>query len=212
MAGVVIEHKKGEVNELKASLRNPAIERDPEKKRDVVKRVIAVRSTCAQPPSLRPLRVCATVRVCVCVPGSAWICIGLFLPPSASVCLRLPVSAWASLCRGLACLCRSLTCVCLCLPISACLCLRPPVSARLCLSALRLSGACLVPAAVPACHVSAFDVSAPPWRFLRLARVRVRVFVCPCLCLCLWRAQQLRCARVPTLLYPPPPPVHDARH
>ena len=38
---VVIEHKKGEVNELKASLRNPAIERDPEKKREVVKRVIA---------------------------------------------------------------------------------------------------------------------------------------------------------------------------
>ena len=38
---VVIEHKKGEVNELKASLRNPSIDRDPEKKRDVVKRVIA---------------------------------------------------------------------------------------------------------------------------------------------------------------------------
>ena len=39
--GVVIEHKKGEVNELKASLRNPAIDRDPEKKREVIKRVIA---------------------------------------------------------------------------------------------------------------------------------------------------------------------------
>ena len=38
---VQIEHKKGEVNELKASLRNPAIERDAEKKREVVKRVIA---------------------------------------------------------------------------------------------------------------------------------------------------------------------------
>ena len=38
---VSIEHKKGEVNELKASLRNPAIERDPAKKRDLVKRVIA---------------------------------------------------------------------------------------------------------------------------------------------------------------------------
>lgn len=36
-----IEHKKGEVNELKASLRNPAIDRDPEKKREVIKRVIA---------------------------------------------------------------------------------------------------------------------------------------------------------------------------
>jgi len=41
MAGVVIEHKKGEVNELKTSLRNPALERDPEKKREVIKRVIA---------------------------------------------------------------------------------------------------------------------------------------------------------------------------
>lgn len=38
---VQIEHKKGEVNELKTSLRNPAIDRDPEKKREVVKRVIA---------------------------------------------------------------------------------------------------------------------------------------------------------------------------
>ena len=41
MAQVVIEHKKGEVNELKATLRNPAVDRDPEKKREVVKRVIA---------------------------------------------------------------------------------------------------------------------------------------------------------------------------
>ena len=39
--GVVIEHKKGEVNELKASLRNPALERDMDKKREVIKRVIA---------------------------------------------------------------------------------------------------------------------------------------------------------------------------
>lgn len=39
--GVQIEHKKGEVNELKTSLRNPAIDRDPEKKREVIKRVIA---------------------------------------------------------------------------------------------------------------------------------------------------------------------------
>jgi hypothetical protein len=38
---VQIEHKKGEVNELKTSLRNPAIDRDPEKKREIVKRVIA---------------------------------------------------------------------------------------------------------------------------------------------------------------------------
>jgi len=36
-----VEQKKGEVNELKATLRNPAIERDPEKKREAVKRVIA---------------------------------------------------------------------------------------------------------------------------------------------------------------------------
>jgi len=40
-APVSIEHKKGEVAELKASLRNPAVERDPEKRREVVKRVIA---------------------------------------------------------------------------------------------------------------------------------------------------------------------------
>ena len=33
--------KKGEVNELKTSLRNPSIDRDPEKKREVIKRVIA---------------------------------------------------------------------------------------------------------------------------------------------------------------------------
>ena len=39
--GVVIEHKKGEVNELKTSLRNPQLDRDPEKKREVIKRVIA---------------------------------------------------------------------------------------------------------------------------------------------------------------------------
>ena len=40
-SGVVIEHKKGEVNELKASLRNPNLERDADKKREVIKRVIA---------------------------------------------------------------------------------------------------------------------------------------------------------------------------
>lgn len=39
--GVVIEHKKGEVNELKTSLRNPSLDRDPDKKREVIKRVIA---------------------------------------------------------------------------------------------------------------------------------------------------------------------------
>lgn len=38
---IFAQHKKGEVNELKASLRNPAVERDPEKRREVVKRVIA---------------------------------------------------------------------------------------------------------------------------------------------------------------------------
>ena len=38
---VVIEHKKGEVNELKTQLRNPNLDRDQEKKREVVKRVIA---------------------------------------------------------------------------------------------------------------------------------------------------------------------------
>ena len=41
VGGTTGENKKGEVNELKASLRNPAIDRDPEKKREVVKRVIA---------------------------------------------------------------------------------------------------------------------------------------------------------------------------
>ena len=39
--GVNIEHKKGEVNELKTQLRNPSLARDPEKNREVVKRVIA---------------------------------------------------------------------------------------------------------------------------------------------------------------------------
>ena len=40
--GVVsIEHKKGEVNELKTQLRNPNLDRDPDKKREVIKRVIA---------------------------------------------------------------------------------------------------------------------------------------------------------------------------
>ena len=203
MAGVVIEHKKGEVNELKASLRNPAIDRDPEKKRDVVKRVIAVRSTCAQPPSLRPLRVCATVRACVCVPGSAWVCIGLFLPPSACLCLGLPLPGPGlplqepGLCLPVSArLCLPLpasACVCLCLPISACLpcaCLVPALCLRLCLHAMCLHLMCLLRLGASA----------------RLARVRVRVFVCPCLCLCLWRAQQLRFARVPTLLYRPHPP------
>ena len=38
---VQIEHKKGEVNELKTSLRNPNLDRDPDKKREVIKRVIA---------------------------------------------------------------------------------------------------------------------------------------------------------------------------
>lgn len=41
VGGTTGENKKGEVNELKASLRNPAIDRDPEKKREVIKRVIA---------------------------------------------------------------------------------------------------------------------------------------------------------------------------
>eukprot|EP00164_Ancoracysta_twista_P001705 GFYU01002235.1.p1 GENE.GFYU01002235.1~~GFYU01002235.1.p1 ORF type:complete len:611 (-),score=160.67 GFYU01002235.1:77-1909(-) len=36
-----VDHKKGEVNELKAHLRNPAIDKDPQRKRDVIKRVIA---------------------------------------------------------------------------------------------------------------------------------------------------------------------------
>ena len=38
---VGVEQKKGEVNELKVALRNPGLERDPEKKREVIKRVIA---------------------------------------------------------------------------------------------------------------------------------------------------------------------------
>ena len=38
---VTIEHKKGEVNELKTQLRNPSLARDPEKTREVIKRVIA---------------------------------------------------------------------------------------------------------------------------------------------------------------------------
>ena len=38
---VIGEHKKGEVNELKTQLRNPSLDRDPDKKREVIKRVIA---------------------------------------------------------------------------------------------------------------------------------------------------------------------------
>ena len=38
---VTIDHKKGEVNELKTQLRNPNLDRDPDKKREVIKRVIA---------------------------------------------------------------------------------------------------------------------------------------------------------------------------
>ena len=38
---VTIEHKKGEVNELKTQLRNPSLARDPEKHREIIKRVIA---------------------------------------------------------------------------------------------------------------------------------------------------------------------------
>jgi len=36
-----VDYKKGEVNELKNLLNNPNIERDPIKKKDVIKRVIA---------------------------------------------------------------------------------------------------------------------------------------------------------------------------
>lgn len=36
-----VDHKRGEVNELKAILRNPKINKDPEKKREVIKKVIA---------------------------------------------------------------------------------------------------------------------------------------------------------------------------
>ena len=36
-----VDQKKGEVNELKALLRNKAVERDPRRKREIVKKVIA---------------------------------------------------------------------------------------------------------------------------------------------------------------------------
>ena len=36
-----VDYKKGEVNELKNLLNNPTIDRDPVKKKDVIKRVIA---------------------------------------------------------------------------------------------------------------------------------------------------------------------------
>ena len=36
-----VDHKKGEVNELRALLRNPAITKDVSKRREVIKRVIA---------------------------------------------------------------------------------------------------------------------------------------------------------------------------
>ena len=36
-----VDHKKGEVNELRALLQNPDVQKDPQRKRDVLKRVIA---------------------------------------------------------------------------------------------------------------------------------------------------------------------------
>ena len=36
-----VDHKKGEVNELRALLQNPDVQRDPQRKRDVLKRVVA---------------------------------------------------------------------------------------------------------------------------------------------------------------------------
>jgi len=36
-----VDHKKGEVNELRALLSNPEVQKDPTRKRDVLKRVIA---------------------------------------------------------------------------------------------------------------------------------------------------------------------------
>lgn len=40
-AGYFVDQKKGEVNELKALLKNINVERDVQKKRDVIKKVIA---------------------------------------------------------------------------------------------------------------------------------------------------------------------------
>jgi len=39
--GYFVDHKRGEVNELKGLLRNPKITKEPAKMRDVIKKVIA---------------------------------------------------------------------------------------------------------------------------------------------------------------------------
>ena len=44
------ESKKGEVNELRTLLRNFATERDPQRKRDIIKKVIAYMTLVRHPP------------------------------------------------------------------------------------------------------------------------------------------------------------------
>jgi len=84
---VQIEHKKGEVNELKTSLRNPAIDRDPEKKREVVKRVIAYMTLGIDVSKLfsEMIMVCdgalSTTRGSLCVSGAAGVAGGTASAP-----------------------------------------------------------------------------------------------------------------------------------
>merc|ERR1712166_28385 len=55
-----VDHKKGEVNELRALLQNPDVQKDPQGKRDVLKRVIAYQTLGIDVSRLFPEMMLAT--------------------------------------------------------------------------------------------------------------------------------------------------------
>eukprot|EP00658_Telonema_sp_P-2_P039712 TRINITY_DN2837_c0_g1_i7.p1 TRINITY_DN2837_c0_g1~~TRINITY_DN2837_c0_g1_i7.p1 ORF type:complete len:421 (+),score=146.89 TRINITY_DN2837_c0_g1_i7:87-1349(+) len=55
-----VDHKKGEVNELRALLQNPDVQRDPQRKRDVLKRVVAYQTLGIDVSRLFPEMMLAT--------------------------------------------------------------------------------------------------------------------------------------------------------
>merc|ERR1712054_510977 len=55
-----VDHKKGEVNELRALLQNPDVQRDQQRKRDVLKRVIAYQTLGIDVSRLFPEMMLAT--------------------------------------------------------------------------------------------------------------------------------------------------------
>merc|ERR1712195_238385 len=55
-----VDHKKGEVNELRALLQNPDVQKDPQRKRDVLKRVIAYQTLGIDVSRLFPEMMLAT--------------------------------------------------------------------------------------------------------------------------------------------------------